>query len=617
VLWFAAVAMKNEQLASKQRLTDAYHVHLLSVQRQLDDDWQTLAAQIDEQGAQASAQQVFAQVAALAQVDSLIAYDDAGRLIYPTLPEVASEPEPAGARWHEAAQLEHELEDPRAAAEVYREIARQSSEPGEKARALQAEARCLFKSNEDGAALRLVADALRSDDLASATDAHGRLIAPNTSLMAIERIAARQAPDELQEAYETILSRLTSQLQDYGNERLPASQRLFLMKRLAEIAPGKAHFPTLRAEDLAAQFVAAHPAASRDAALQRSQLPGVWQLATPSRRFILLFRNESVIARSIKIATATMLPQGAEIALVPPGQPPARAELLSVSAGDRLPGWRLSLSLRDPGQLDAAVAQQKAIYLWIGGVVAISTAALAVFIARAFQRQLRLAGLKNDLVGTVSHELKTPLASMRLLVDTLLDADRFDEQQAREYLRLIAKENLRLSRLIESFLTFSRLEQGRHTFDFAPMAASQVIERAVEAAGERFREPDCRLTTEIEEGLPAIHGDADALVTVLLNLLDNAYKYSQGDRRIVIRAFARDGRVFLAVEDNGIGLSRAAARKVFQRFYQVDRSLARRGQGCGLGLSIVDTIVRAHGGTASVESRPGQGSTFTVSLPTA
>jgi two-component system, OmpR family, phosphate regulon sensor histidine kinase PhoR len=123
------------------------------------------------------------------------------------------------------------------------------------------------------------------------------------------------------------------------------------------------------------------------------------------------------------------------------------------------------------------------------------------------------------------------------------------------------------------------------------------------------------LDVAIAADLPAVRADQDAMVTVLLNLLDNAYKYSPGEKRIALRAFHENRRVIFAVEDHGIGIAAGERKKIFRRFYQVDRSLSRDVGGCGLGLSIVEFIVRAHGGEVAVKSDPGKGSTFSVILP--
>jgi signal transduction histidine kinase len=118
-------------------------------------------------------------------------------------------------------------------------------------------------------------------------------------------------------------------------------------------------------------------------------------------------------------------------------------------------------------------------------------------------------------------------------------------------------------------------------------------------------------------GLPKVIGDRDALVTVLVNLLDNALKYSGDEKKIQLRGSTSNGNVYLEVQDNGIGFPRSAAKKIFDRFYQVDQSLSRRTGGCGLGLSIVKFIVAAHKGSITAKSQPGKGSTFTVQLPAA
>jgi signal transduction histidine kinase len=230
---------------------------------------------------------------------------------------------------------------------------------------------------------------------------------------------------------------------------------------------------------------------------------------------------------------------------------------------------------------------------------------------------MTLARLKNDFIATVTHELKTPLASMRVLVDTLLEGNYRDQNQVAEYLHLVSRENERLTRLIDNFLSFSRMERNKRAFEFRPVEPADLIDSAAEVVRDRFEAQGCRFDVQVEPELPPLSGDHDALVTVLLNLLDNAYKYSGDEKEISLRAYGRDGRVCLEVEDNGPGMPRRAARKVFDRFYQVDTSLSRETGGCGLGLSIVKFIVDAHGGTIEVDTAPGEGSTFTVRLPAA
>jgi signal transduction histidine kinase len=286
---------------------------------------------------------------------------------------------------------------------------------------------------------------------------------------------------------------------------------------------------------------------------------------------------------------------------------------MSIDPG--LPGWRLSLLLDDRALFDTEAERRVTRYLVIGSAVIAAMLVLAMFMARGFGRQVQLARLKNDLVANVSHELKTPLTAMRALVETLLDTERFDEKTTREYLKLLATENARLSRLIDNFLTFSRLERNKFKFEFAPVAPQRIVEGAMAAMGDRAHAPGCTVESLVAAGIPEINGDADALTTALLNLLDNAWKYSGDDKHIVVRAVARDDCVSFAVEDNGVGLSPQEQRRVFQRFYQSDQRLARTVGGCGLGLSIVQSIVDAHRGSVRVESEVGGGSTFIMEIP--
>jgi signal transduction histidine kinase len=614
VLWFVSVAMRNEQLASRQRLSDAYRTHLLHVQQTLDERWQEITGSLQASASAAGAdgtadptsQQRFVAAVSTGLVDSVVCFGEAGQIAYPTLPD-ASSVEFDDDRWRTAVRLEYEQGEHATALKIYHEIASAAGDPLLRAFALQSEVRCLFRTGDGQSALKIVRQF--GDDSSNVRDTHGRLIAANLELLAIELAADAEVTSEIQQ-------RLLGRLNDHGEGHLPASQRLFLMNRLTELLPGSVDGQLLAAEDLAARFVAAHPKPARLVALQSSQLADVWQIATPDGRLLLLLKTETVTAQSAIVVSETRLPDSVQISIVPPGKPQSVDELISIRAGSQLPGWRLSMNLADAQIADSA-SHQQTIYVWISVLVVLFTSIVAVFLAISIRRQIHVANFKNDLVGTVSHELKTPLSSMRLLVDTLLDSSQFEPQQTREYLQLIAKENTRLSRLIENFLTFSRLEQGKHTFEFGNVDAAGLIARAVEAACERFHDSDCKLTIEVADNLPPIRADEDGLVMALLNLLDNAYKYSSAPREISILATRTEDYVCLSVTDNGGGMTRAAAKRIFQKFYQIDQSLVREGQGCGLGLSIVNYIVQAHGGEASVSSRPGSGSAFTLRIPVA
>jgi signal transduction histidine kinase len=262
-----------------------------------------------------------------------------------------------------------------------------------------------------------------------------------------------------------------------------------------------------------------------------------------------------------------------------------------------------------------AASRQITVYIWTGAMVILVILLVGLFAGQAVGRQIRLNKMKNNFIATVSHELKTPLASMRLLVDTLLEKRVRDEAHAEEYLNMIARENERLTRVIENFLSFSRMERNRNAFTMLPTAPTDIVENAVESICTKYKANGCKLEMDLTEDLPEITVDADALVTVLINLLDNACKYTGADKQIRLSLTVDNEEICFAVADNGIGLTRRQIHKIFNHFYQVDSSLARSSEGCGLGLSIVQFIVNAHKGRIDVESRPGEGCTFSVYLP--
>lgn len=287
---------------------------------------------------------------------------------------------------------------------------------------------------------------------------------------------------------------------------------------------------------------------------------------------------------------------------------------LNLDLGKFFPAWRVDLYFRG-GVFTATAKRQQLIYFWTLALVIGSMVVVSSLVTRSIWQQIRLNKLKNDFIATVTHELKTPLSSMRVLVDTLLEGRYEGQQQVTEYLQLVSKENKRLSHLIDNFLTFSRMERNKQAFEFAEVRADKIAKAAAEAVSTKFNKENCKFTVTIDNNLPFIYADRDAMVTVLVNLLDNAYKYSQVNKQIELKVFAENSRVCFSVKDNGIGIGRRTLKKIFSKFYQADSSLARRAEGTGLGLSIVKFIVDAHKGTIEVESKPGQGSNFIVKIP--
>jgi len=610
VLWFMGMAVRNERLAVRQKLADHCAALVTELQQELNDHWAEKAETLSSVSPSMAAPQVFANLVTAGSCDSALLYDAVGRLRYP-VPALdrTADRQPTGHEWERLRRLEHELRDPASAAQGYARLAEFLSDPNERAMALQAQVRCLVKSNAKEQAVELVVQQLRRAEFDSARDTDGRLIVPQCLMLALDQTADDHP------SRDAVVSDLAGRLADYGGPIMPSGQRVFLMRRLTETAPDAAQFPTQDAEELAAAYAAAEgPRPST--LLAQAGLPAVWHMAAPGGAVIGLFAEERVVDGIRDLASRSTGAGVVRVEPLPPGrEEPDPAPFYEADAGATLPGWRLACYLEGGDPFAAAAARQTALYTWTALIVIAVFALITAFMARYLLGQIRLTRLKNDFIASVTHELKTPLSSMRVLVDMLRDGTYRDEAQAAEYLGMIARENLRLSRLIDSFLTFSRMERNKVAFDFSDVEIGRVVEEVAATVRDRPGAQGCALKLELDPELPTVRADPEALVTVLLNLLDNACKYSQDEPRVVLRTYAQDGHVCVDVADQGIGIPRRALKKVFDRFYQVDRRLSRGTGGCGLGLSIVKFIVDAHGGSVGVRSQPGRGSTFTVRLP--
>ena len=229
-------------------------------------------------------------------------------------------------------------------------------------------------------------------------------------------------------------------------------------------------------------------------------------------------------------------------------------------------------------------------------------------------RGLRVDELRSDMVTTVSHEMKTPVASMKVLLETLTDSDFLDENGRAEYLDLLTRENTRLERLAENFLTFSRLKKGEVRTNPKVMAVGESISEMIELIRPRFAEVGGEIHSEIAEGL-YFRVDRESFLMLIGNLLENGLKYGGAPPRVTIKASqsGRNGRV--EVSDNGGGISREDSRAVFRRYFQGDHCLSHKRSGVGLGLAICDRLARLmHGKIGVQRGSDGEGACFVVVL---
>ncbi|GEJ58464.1 sensor histidine kinase [Anaeromyxobacter diazotrophicus] len=230
-------------------------------------------------------------------------------------------------------------------------------------------------------------------------------------------------------------------------------------------------------------------------------------------------------------------------------------------------------------------------------------------------RESRLARLQTDFVNKVSHDLRTPLTSIRMFVETLQMGRLQDPARQAEALEIISDEVARLSDLINRLLDWARMESGRRSYKLEPCEVGVLVDQAVAALEPLRLHHPAEVTRDVPPGLPRVRVDPAALGDALLNLLHNAYKYTGPDKKIAVSARAANGTVLLTVADNGPGIAAPDQKRIFEKFYRAKDALDRTIEGSGLGLSMVKHIVKAHGGKVSVSSQPGHGAAFTIALP--
>jgi two-component system phosphate regulon sensor histidine kinase PhoR len=228
----------------------------------------------------------------------------------------------------------------------------------------------------------------------------------------------------------------------------------------------------------------------------------------------------------------------------------------------------------------------------------------------------RLETMRRDFVANVSHELKTPITSIKGFVETLLEGAMRDPKETERFLRIVQRQSERLHAIIEDLLNLSRIERDAEAGDIAleQGALKSVLAAALQSCETQARTRGVRLESECDAGLTAWI-NAPLLEQALVNLIDNAVKYSPAGGAVRVEAAGHEGTIAIRVRDEGLGIEARHLPRLFERFYRVDKARSRKLGGTGLGLAIVKHIAQAHRGQVTVESAPGQGSTFTLRLP--
>ncbi len=631
LLWFMSEVVGNERLASRQKVLSIKQQQLTKLTQDSDRDWSQNISLLSKSKTSAHPYESFLLFTVESGYDGLIVFDNSGKRVYPSGSERTSESDSI----REVERSEFSEGDYAKAAKLYHGLAG-AINSRTKLKAILGYSRCMDKLGRRAEAIKWCRQAAYSELENKANSEQLKLIA-NARLLLLKYT---KDDEKYSEVYEQCFNELVSMVYSTNKSgtALSSEYNLFLTRKVLEVMDenryladinkqkGREIKKLVEAEELALQVSEAYSSIGYISKEKQSRFeqvqPGVYGMFVQGddSKFLIIKKAVSV-EKAFLNYEEKFKDSGVSYRVVdendefvyglekPDGNPFA-----TDTVSRYLPGWRIELFIEGDKVFEKAASEQIAVYIWTAGIVILLIFVLAIFAVQALTNQIKVNRLKNDFIATVSHELKTPLASMRILVDTLLEGNYEEEGTVTEYLKLVSNENERLSRLIDNFLSFSRMERNKQAFEMVKLSPVEIANTVVEAMRAKFHNGFVNFDVRISKPIGMVYADKDAMVTVLVNLLDNAYKYSNSEKLITFKVFEEDGSVFFVVEDNGIGIAKRQQRKIFNRFYQVDSSLTRRAEGTGLGLSIVKFIVNAHNGRISVQSRPGKGSVFTVKM---
>ncbi|HEY3581878.1 MAG TPA: HAMP domain-containing sensor histidine kinase [Pyrinomonadaceae bacterium] len=278
----------------------------------------------------------------------------------------------------------------------------------------------------------------------------------------------------------------------------------------------------------------------------------------------------------------------------------------------------LSLGIKFQGTTAEAIGRRWVTQSFmILGVLSVLMIGGLVLTYRSVNKQVALARLKSDFVSNVSHELRTPLALIRLYAETLELGRITTSEKKNEYYSIIRKESERLTALINNILDFSRIEAGRKEYDFKETDIAELVRNTLDSYRFQIEQQGFALEEQIEPNIPKVRVDREAIARALVNLVNNALKYSDHEKFLGVKLYREQSVLKLEVIDRGIGIERNEQSRIFEKFYRTCDPLVHNTKGSGLGLSLVRHITEAHGGDVEVESTPGRGSKFTLKLPIA
>ena len=369
----------------------------------------------------------------------------------------------------------------------------------------------------------------------------------------------------------------------------------------------------------------------------QSYLVSYWQKLADGHRYLVVAWHD--VGRIVKETLPTLYTETPDPRVAASGRPsrvnvvdeegriiygpPLRTGEFTV--GVRFPttlyNWRLQVSPTASEALALGAQRRRLLELLMVSLSGVVIVAGVVTILFAAEKERRMSALRSEFVANVSHELKTPLALVRMFGEMLQSGRVTSEQKRQEYFDIIVRESERLSNLIENVLDFAKVDRGRRAYDFAEGDVGTAVGKAAAAYRYRAERDGVELAVEVAQGLPPARIDERAIQLAVINLVDNALKYAPGTGIVTIRAGLEGDSIAIRVTDKGPGVPADERERIFERFVRGASASARDGgsgppvRGSGIGLALVKHIAESHGGRAWVESAAGQGSTFVVTIP--
>lgn len=577
-----------------------YQNQLIDAANKLSNYWKTIE---DDSNLDSSLDPV--NILSSTGADSVVIYDRLGKMIFPVLAKTKDYFSPKMTTSFSRASKWVQENNILLAINEYIYISENSTDHREQAIALYEAAVLLLKINKKSEALNKCNRLIYGDRYKLQKNNVGELILLNAKLLFLKL----EPQGTLK--YQDILNELIDILVSNKSQELLSSQHYFLSQELNKQHP-ETHFTLKNPEKLALDLLEKTKNPDRRNVLQKTLVKDLWQY-TVNGRIVLLFTEHNLQQKMLALIGIANIPDKTMIGLISPGNESSDT-IASMNAANRMPDWKISLNFIEPNYMSSLINERVKVYRTTIILVIAFSLTLGLLFIRDMRRRLRLADLKNDLVANVTHELKTPLASTRLLLDTLISRKDIPADKLTSYLQHLSTENSRLCRLVEHFLAFTKLGENQYSFQIIDTCLDELIEALNEAIKGRFPTQRHLIRTKCVDEDIHFTGDIQSLVTVLLNLLENALKFSDECKDVYLDISRNDKKLLFSVKDDGVGLSRHNQKMIFKRFYQADERLSRNHGGCGLGLSIVKSVLTVHGSKIQVESVQGEGSCFSFDI---